>query len=69
MTMVGGLNMDDELTVASMKKTEDELKGERAAVEHLMWFLIYLNNKTIKFYFILQDIINDILIQFEDIDF
>jgi malate dehydrogenase len=35
-TMVEGLNMDDELTVASMKKTTDELLGERAAVEHLL---------------------------------
>ena len=34
--IVQGLNMDDELTVASMKKTTDELLAERAAVEHLM---------------------------------
>ena len=34
--MVEGLNMDDELTQASMKKTTDELLAERAAVEHLL---------------------------------
>jgi len=34
--LVDGLNMDDELTVNSMKKTTDELLGERAAVEHLL---------------------------------
>merc|ERR1711957_305055 len=34
--MVEGLNMDDELTIASMKKTVDELVAERAAVEHLL---------------------------------
>jgi malate dehydrogenase len=34
--MVEGLNMDDELTQASMKKTTDELLEERAAVEHLL---------------------------------
>jgi len=28
--------MDDELTVASIKKTTDELLGERKAVEHLL---------------------------------
>jgi len=28
--------MDDELTVASMKKTADELLAERAAVEDLL---------------------------------
>jgi hypothetical protein len=27
--MVNGLNMDDELTVASIKKTTDELMSER----------------------------------------
>ena len=34
--LVEGLKMDDELTVASMKKTTDELLAERAAVEHLL---------------------------------
>jgi len=34
--IVQGLNMDDELTVASMKKTTDELLAERQAVEHLL---------------------------------
>ena len=34
--LVEGLNMDDELTQASMKKTTDELLAERAAVEHLL---------------------------------
>ena len=34
--MVEGLNMDDELTQASIKKTTDELLSERAAVEHLL---------------------------------
>ena len=34
--MVEGLDMDDELTQASMKKTTDELLAERAAVEHLL---------------------------------
>jgi malate dehydrogenase len=34
--LVEGLNMDDELTVASIKKTADELLAERAAVEHLL---------------------------------
>ena len=34
--LVEGLNMDDELTVASIKKTTDELLAERAAVEHLL---------------------------------
>lgn len=34
--MVEGLNMDDELTVNSMKKTTDELLGEREAVSHLL---------------------------------
>jgi malate dehydrogenase len=34
--LVDGLNMDDELTQASMKKTTDELLAERAAVEHLL---------------------------------
>jgi malate dehydrogenase len=34
--IIEGLNMDDELTVASMKKTTDELLSERQAVEHLL---------------------------------
>jgi len=34
--VVKGLNMDDELTVASIKKTTDELLGERKEVEHLL---------------------------------
>jgi len=34
--LVEGLNMDDELTVNSIKKTTDELLAERAAVEHLL---------------------------------
>lgn len=34
--VVKGLNNDDELTVASIKKTTDELLGERQAVEHLL---------------------------------
>jgi len=34
--LVEGLSMDDELTVASIKKTTDELLAERAAVEHLL---------------------------------
>lgn len=34
--VIEGLNMDDELTVASMKKTTDELLSERQAVEHLL---------------------------------
>ena len=34
--IIEGLNMDDELTQASMKKTIDELVAERNAVEHLM---------------------------------
>jgi hypothetical protein len=34
--LVTGLNMDDELTQNSMKKTTDELLAERAAVEHLL---------------------------------
>jgi len=36
MKVVEGLKMDDELTVASMKKTTDELLSERQAVEHLL---------------------------------
>ena len=35
-SIVQGLNMDDELTVASIKKTTDELLSERKAVEHLL---------------------------------
>lgn len=35
-TLVEGLNMDDELTQASIKKTTDELLSERQAVEHLL---------------------------------
>jgi hypothetical protein len=34
--VIQGLNMDDELTVNSIKKTTDELLAERAAVEHLL---------------------------------
>jgi len=34
--IVEGLNMDDELTQASIKKTTDELLEERIAVEHLL---------------------------------
>jgi len=32
--MIEGLDMDDELTQASIKKTTDELLGERAAVKN-----------------------------------
>lgn len=35
-SIIQGLNMDDELTVASIKKTTDELLSERQAVEHLL---------------------------------
>jgi malate/lactate dehydrogenase len=35
-SIVQGLNMDDELTQASIKKTTEELLGERKAVEHLL---------------------------------
>jgi len=35
-SIIEGLNMDDELTQASIKKTADELLAERAAVEHLL---------------------------------
>ena len=35
-SLIEGLNMDDELTQASIKKTTDELLGERQAVEHLL---------------------------------
>jgi len=35
-SVVPGLTMDDELTIASIKKTTDELLEERAAVEHLL---------------------------------
>lgn len=35
-SIIQGLNMDDELTQKSMKKTTDELLGERQAVEHLL---------------------------------
>jgi malate/lactate dehydrogenase len=35
-SIVEGLNIDDELTQASLKKTTDELLSERAAVEHLL---------------------------------
>jgi len=35
-SIVQGLNMDDELTQASMKKTTDELLAEREAVAHLL---------------------------------
>jgi malate dehydrogenase len=34
--LIDGLNMDDELTVKSIKKTTDELIGERQAVAHLL---------------------------------
>ena len=34
--LIEGLDMDDELTVASIKKTTDELLSERQAVEHLL---------------------------------
>jgi len=33
---VMGLNLDDEYSQACIKKTTDELLGERAAVEHLL---------------------------------
>jgi malate dehydrogenase len=36
MSIVKGLNMDDELTQASIKLTTDELLSERQAVEHLL---------------------------------
>lgn len=35
-TPVMGLNLDDEISQAAMKKTTDELLSERAAVEHLL---------------------------------
>jgi malate dehydrogenase len=35
-SLIEGLDMDDELTQASIKKTTDELLGERQAVEHLL---------------------------------
>jgi malate dehydrogenase len=35
-TPVLGLNIDDEISQARIKKTTDELLGERAAVEHLL---------------------------------
>jgi len=35
-TPVTGLNLDDEVSQAAIKKTTDELLGERAAVEHLL---------------------------------
>jgi malate/lactate dehydrogenase len=35
-SVVQGLNIDDELTQASLKKTTEELLGERQAVEHLL---------------------------------
>ena len=31
-----GLNLDDEISQARIKKTTDELIAERAAVEHLL---------------------------------
>lgn len=34
--VVKGLNLDDEQSQARMKKTTDELEGERRAVEHLL---------------------------------
>ena len=33
---VMGLNLDDEVSQAAIKKTTDELLAERAAVEHLL---------------------------------
>ncbi len=33
---VTGLNLDDEVSQAAMKKTTDELLAERSAVEHLL---------------------------------
>ena len=35
-TPVTGLNLDDAVSQAAIKKTTDELLGERAAVEHLL---------------------------------
>ena len=35
-TPVTGLTLDDEVSVAAIKKTTDELLAERAAVEHLL---------------------------------
>jgi malate/lactate dehydrogenase len=35
-TPVMGLNLDDEISQARIKKTTDELLAERAAVEHLL---------------------------------
>jgi malate dehydrogenase len=35
-TVVKGLNLDDEISQASIKKTTDELLSERAAIEHLL---------------------------------
>merc|ERR1712110_397974 len=35
-TPVTGLNLDDAISQAAIKKTTDELLGERAAVEHLL---------------------------------
>jgi len=35
-TPVKGLNLDDEISQAAIKKTTDELLSERAAVEHLL---------------------------------
>lgn len=35
-TPVQGLNLDDEISQAAIKKTTDELLSERAAVEHLL---------------------------------
>jgi malate/lactate dehydrogenase len=34
--VVKGLNLDDEVSKAKIKKTTDELLGERQAVEHLL---------------------------------
>jgi len=33
---VTGLNLDDEISQARIKKTTEELLGERQAVEHLL---------------------------------
>jgi malate/lactate dehydrogenase len=35
-SVVEGINMDDEITQQRMKKTVDELVEERNAVEHLL---------------------------------
>ena len=35
-SVIKGLNLDDEVSQAAIKKTTDELLAERAAVEHLL---------------------------------